>query len=155
MKKTLSKVWQSHNHEDIKRLVKGKMEKLKTDWFAKGEKWVSEVKEAVSRDPTLEPDQLMPTTIKHLEDFALKMRMVHVTVECLKRFVSDLEGDFSKLQPSTLTIDHFDVEMGERFYKKVVENMRSELTRRAKKIMELFPTEFISSITEKKDSKDK
>jgi hypothetical protein len=78
--------------------------------------------------------------------------MVHVTVECLKRFLSDLEEDFSKLQPSTLTTDHFDVEMGERFYKKMVENMKSELTRKAEQMMELFPTGFVSSITEQKDA---
>jgi hypothetical protein len=155
MKKTLNKVWQSHNHEDIKRLVKEKMEKLVTDWIAKGEEWVSEVKEAVSREATLESERLMSIVVKHPENFALKIRMVHVTVECLKRFLSDLEEDFSKLQPSTLTTDHFDVEMGERFYKKVVENMKSELARKAEQVMELFQTEFASSTTEQKDAEEK
>ncbi|XP_046457674.1 uncharacterized protein LOC124204625 [Daphnia pulex] len=141
MKETLIKVWQSHNHEDIKRLVKEKMEKLKTDWFEKGEKWVSEVKQVVLREATLEPDKQKPTIpTEHLEDFTLKIRMVHVTVECLKQFRSELE--IANLQlPSASTTDHFAVEMGERFYKKVVENMKSELTRKAEQIMELFPTE--------------
>jgi hypothetical protein len=155
MKETLSNVWKSHNHEDIKRLVKEKMEKLVTDWIAKGEEWVSEVKEAVSREATLESERLMSIVVKHPENFALKIRMVHVTVECLKRFLSDLEEDFSKLQPSTLTTDHFDVEMGERFYKKVVENMKSELARKAEQVMELFQTEFASSTTEQKDAEEK
>jgi hypothetical protein len=115
MKETLSNVWKSHNHEDIKRLVEEKMEKLVTNWFEKGKNWFSEVKEAVSRDPTMEPNQLMPIVFKHLKNFALKIRMVHVTVECLKRFLSDLEEDFSMLQPSALTTDHFDVEMGGAF----------------------------------------
>jgi hypothetical protein len=154
IKRTFCKVWQSHNHEDIKRLVKEKMEKLKTDWYANGKKWVSEVKEA-SRDPTLKLDEQMAIIIKHLEHFAFKIRMVHVTVECLKRFLSDLEEDFSMLQPSTLTSDHFDVEMGERFYKKVVENMKSELARKAEQIMELFPIGFESSITKQKDAEQK
>jgi hypothetical protein len=154
MKETFSKVWQSHNHEDIKRLVKEKMEKLVTDWYANGETWVSEVKEA-SRDPTLKLDEQMAIIIKHLEHFAFKIRMVHVTVEYLKRFLSDLEEDFSKLQPSALTTNHFDVEMEERFYKKVVENMKSELARKAEQIMELFPIGFESSITKQKDAEQK
>ncbi len=157
MKETFCKVWQSHNHEDIKRLVKEKMEKLVTDWIAKGEEWVSEMKEAVSREATLESERLMPIVIKHPENFALKIRMVHVTVECLKQFRSDLDGAIANLQlPSALTTDHFDVEMGERFYKKVVENMKSELiARKAEQIMELFPTEFASSTTEQKEAEEK
>jgi preprotein translocase subunit SecA len=155
MKETLIKVWQSHNHED--RLVKEKMEKLKTDWFEKGENWFSEVKEAVSREATMEPNQLMPIVFKHLENFVLKIKMVHVTVECLKQFRADVEEDFSKMQepsPLTLNTDHFDVEMGERFYKKVVENMKSELARKAEHIMELFQTEFASSTTEQEDAEE-
>jgi hypothetical protein len=151
MKETFSKVWQSHNHEDIKRLVKEKMEKLVTDWIAKGEEWVSEVKEAVSREATLESERLMSIVVKHPENFALKIRMVHVTVECLKQFQADLEEDFSKLLPSALTTDHFDVEMGERFYKKVVENMKSELARKAEQIME----EDTNTDTEQKDAEEK
>ncbi len=157
MKETFNKVWKSHNQEDIKRLVKEKMEKLKTDWFEKGEKWVFEVKEVVSRDPTLKPHQQMPFIIKHLEDFAFKIRMVHVTVECLKRFRSELDGEIANLQkPSalTLTIDHFDVEMGKRFYKKVVENMKSELARKAEQIMELIQKEFASSTTEQEEAEE-
>jgi hypothetical protein len=156
IKETLIKVWQSHNHEDIKRLVKGKMEKLKTDWFEKGEKWVSEMKKEMSREATMRPNQLMPNVVKHLENFVLKNWMVHVTVKCLNRFRSELEGEFANLQlPSALTTDHFDVEMGRHFYKKVVENMKSELARKAEQIMKLLQTEFAefaSSITEQKDS---
>jgi hypothetical protein len=130
------------------------MEKLKTDWFEKGENWVSEVKQIVLREATMEPNQLMPIVFKHLENFAMKIKMVHVTVECLKRFLSNLEEDFSKLQkPSALTTDHFDVD-GERFYKKVVENMKSELARKAEQIMELFPTVFVSSIMEQEDTEE-
>jgi preprotein translocase subunit SecA len=145
MKKTLKKVWQSHNHKKIESLVKEKMGKLVTDWIAKGEKWVPEVKEA-----EIEQNQLLPTINKHLEAFALKIR--HVTVECLIQFRKDLEEDSSKLQmASPLTTDHFDVEMGERFYKKVVENMKSELARKAEQMMELFQTEFDSSIIKRED----
>ncbi len=142
IKETLIKVWQSHNHEDIKRLVKEIMEKLKIDWFEKGEKWVSEMRQVVLREATLGPDNKQkPTITEHLEDFALKIRMVHITVDCLKRFRSELDGEIANMQlPSTLTTDHFDVKMGERFYKKVVENMKSELARKAEQIMESFPT---------------
>jgi hypothetical protein len=68
-----------------------------------------------------------------------------------------LDGAIANLQlPSALTTDHFDVEMGERFYKKVVENMKSELiARKAEQIMELFPTEFASSTTEQKEAEEK
>jgi hypothetical protein len=134
------------------------MEKLKTDWFEKGENWVSEVKQIVLREATMEPNQLMPIVFKHLENFVLKIKMVHVTVECLKQFRADVEEDFSKMQepsPLTLNTDHFDVEMGERFYKKVVENMKSELARKAEQIMELFPIGFESSITKQKDAEQK
>jgi preprotein translocase subunit SecA len=145
MKKTLKKVWQSHNHKKIESLVKEKMEKLVTVWFEKGKIWVPEVKEA-----EIEQNQLLPTINKHLEAFALKIR--HVTVECLIQFRKDLEEDFSKLQmASALTTDHFDVKMGERFYKKIVENMKSELARKAEQTMELFQTEFDSSIIKRED----
>jgi hypothetical protein len=123
------------------------MEKLKADWFEKVKMWVSKVKEAA-----IEPNPLVSTINKHLEAFALKIR--HVTMECLKRFRAALKENFSKLQPSTLTSDHFDVEMGERFYKKVVENMKSELARKAEQIMELFQTEFASSTTEQEDAEE-
>jgi hypothetical protein len=118
------------------------MEKLKIDWFEKGEKWVSEMRQVVLREATLGPDNKQkPTITEHLEDFALKIRMVHITVDCLKRFRSELDGEIANMQlPSTLTTDHFDVKMGERFYKKVVENMKSELARKAEQIMESFPT---------------
>jgi preprotein translocase subunit SecA len=149
MKETLIKVWQSHNHDE--RLVEEKMEKLVTNWFEKGEKWKKAVpREATKMEPTI--------VIKQLENFPLKIKMVHVTVECLKQFRADLEEEFSKMQkpsPLTLTTDHFDVIMGERFYKKVVENMKSELARKAEQIMELFQKEFDSSTTKQEDAEEK
>ena len=64
-------------------------------------------------------------------------------MECLKIFQ----------QQSTLTtISRWN---GEGVNKKVVENMKSELARKAEQVMELFQTEFASSTTEQKDAEEK
>uniref|UniRef100_A0A0P5WIL7 Helicase c-terminal domain containing protein n=1 Tax=Daphnia magna TaxID=35525 RepID=A0A0P5WIL7_9CRUS len=147
IQKALTQFNELHGTKTSQHFIRGKLNKLISQWATEGQKWVCEIID----ETTLKLNEIagtggIPLTqemankgIRLMEpifnDYEVRMKLIRITVTCIREFLLGLENHANPEDPIAKNID---VEEFKRFPKKMMADIDSELGRQVEKILNIL-----------------